>query len=203
MVVARSLSYAIDAKDSHTHGHSLRVSQRAMRIAEALGLSPKEKDALELAALLHDIGKMRVPVKILNKKGPLTEEEYDVVKEHPITGFRILREITSRDDVACYVRHHHERYDGNGYPDGLAGRDIPKMSRILAVADVYDAITSRRPYRNPRSASVAVSELRKCAGSQFDPEMVDIFVGLFGKESGRKQSSGTDGCRQGNAPKAI
>jgi len=181
MNFARSLSYAIDAKDSYTHGHSLRVTDHALGVAKALQLSSEALQALEIAGLLHDIGKIGIPEHILNKKGPLTDQEYAVVKEHPEAGAKILSDITEMSDIALYVRHHHEHYDGSGYPDGLAGQRIPLPARILAIADAYDAITSTRPYRGAAPRSKALAELKRNAGSQFDDKLVDLFVHLYGK----------------------
>jgi HD-GYP domain-containing protein (c-di-GMP phosphodiesterase class II) len=138
----------------------------------------RELQFLELAGLLHDIGKIGIPEHILNKKGALSDAEYAIVKQHPVSGSRILRDISEMSDIALYVRHHHERFDGKGYPDGLTGERIPLPARILAIADAYDAITSTRPYRGASSRTAALAELKRAAGAQFDPKLVEVFVRL-------------------------
>ncbi len=170
-----ALAATVDAKDHYTYGHSKKVAEYAVALSQAIGLPQDRMANIRAAALLHDIGKIGIPDAILNKKGTLTRDEWGPVKEHPEVGTEILRHIT--DLAACLpaILHHHERYDGNGYPSGLARNDIPMEARILAIADAYDAITSLRPYRNQLSPQEALTELKQHAGTQFDPELVNIF----------------------------
>jgi putative nucleotidyltransferase with HDIG domain len=172
----KSLVSALDAKDRYTRDHSTRVTEFTLRIAEKMGLNERELKDLELASILHDVGKIAVPEKILNKRGRLTEEEFAYIKEHPVVGENILKPIIELQQVANVVRHHHERYDGTGYPDRLKSLEIPIGSRIMAVADTYDSITSDRPYRNADSHNSAVKEILKSSGTQFDPEVVGFFL---------------------------
>jgi len=174
----KSLASAIDAKDEYTRDHSARVTEFTMKIAAKMGFSEKELSNLELAALLHDVGKIAVPESILNKPGKLTEEEFKLIKEHPARGEKILSPVVELKEIARIVRSHHERYDGTGYPDRLKGRGIPLGSRIMAIADTYDSITSERPYRKPASHRFAVKEIIGCSGTQFDPEVVEHFLEL-------------------------
>ena len=172
----KSLVSALDAKDRYTRDHSTRVTEFTLKIAERMGLNEREMKDLELASILHDVGKIAVPEKILNKRARLTEEEFVYIKQHPVVGENILKPIIELQQVANVVRHHHERYDGLGYPDGLKSIEIPIGSRIMAVADAYDSITSDRPYRNADSHNSAVKEIIKCSGGQFDPEVVGFFL---------------------------
>ena len=172
----KSLVSALDAKDRYTRDHSTRVTEFTLRIAERMGLNEREMKDLELASLLHDVGKIAVPEKILNKRGRLTDEEFVYIKQHPVAGETILKPIIELQEVARVVRHHHERYDGKGYPDGLKSLEIPIGSRIMSVADTYDSITSDRPYRSADSHNSAVKEIIKCSGTQFDPEVVGFFL---------------------------
>lgn len=172
----KSLVSALDAKDKYTRHHSARVTEFTLRIAQKMGFSARELEDLELASVLHDVGKIAVPGVILNKDGRLTEEEYSYIKEHPARGESILKPVVELNEVCRVVRSHHERYDGKGYPDGLTGQAIPLGARIMAVADAYDAITSDRPYRKGKSHNHAVKEIVKCSGSQFDPEVVEHFI---------------------------
>ncbi|MFC2161247.1 HD domain-containing phosphohydrolase [Acidobacteriota bacterium] len=172
----KSLASAIDAKDEYTRHHSARVTEFTLKIAKNMGLSEKELEDLELAALLHDIGKIAVPEHILNKPGKLTDEEYDSIKEHPGRGQIILGPVLELLEIARVVRAHHENYDGTGYPDGLKGREIPLGARIMSIADAYDSITSDRPYRKGSSHRRAVKEIIRCSGTQFDPEGVEHFL---------------------------
>jgi putative nucleotidyltransferase with HDIG domain len=176
--VVRTLVSSIEAKDPYTRGHSERVSKLAMMIADVLGFSPDEKEMLNWAALLHDIGKIGVPGKILNKEGKLTKEEFLYIKEHPDKGFRILRSIEQLRGSLSAIFHHHERYDGNGYPLGLRGKEIPLHARMIAIADTYDAMTSRRSYRSNISHEDAIDEMVRVKGKQLDPELVEIFINL-------------------------
>lgn len=172
----KSLVTAIDAKDEYTRHHSTRVTDFTLRIAARMGFSEKELGDLELASLLHDIGKIAVPESILNKPGKLTEAEFTLIKEHPARGEAILKPVVELKDIARVVRAHHERYDGTGYPDRLKGREIPLGARIMAIADTYDSITSERPYRKAASHRYAVKEIIACSGTQFDPEVVEHFL---------------------------
>jgi diguanylate cyclase (GGDEF)-like protein/putative nucleotidyltransferase with HDIG domain len=170
-----ALAATVDAKDHRTYGHSKKVSDYAVALAQALGL-PRDKIAtIRAAGLLHDIGKIAIPDSILNKEGPLTEDEWEPVKAHPRLGVEILRHVIDLINCLPAILHHHERYDGNGYPSGLKGENIPLEARILSIADAYDAITSPRPYHKQLSSQQALDELKRCAGTQFDPELVDIF----------------------------
>lgn len=172
----RSLSAAVDAKDSYTHGHSERVTSYAMEMAEYMSLPSDQMDALRVACLLHDLGKIGVPDNVLNKQGSLTREERQVVQQHPSVAGNILRRAPQLDAIIPGVIFHHERWDGAGYPDGLSGESIPLVARILAVADAFDAMTSDRPYRKGMSIEDALVELRANAGKQFDPRLVEAFI---------------------------
>jgi diguanylate cyclase (GGDEF)-like protein/putative nucleotidyltransferase with HDIG domain len=168
---AASLARAVDARDVYTGFHSQRVAQLAVRIAERLGLNQEHVELTRLAASLHDLGKLALPEELLRKPGPLTEPERLVLERHPQIGFRMLDSL-GIDPVADWVLHHHERWDGDGYPDGLAGSAIPLGARIIFVADAYDAMTSDRLYRARRSPQAALAELLECSGTQFDPDVV-------------------------------
>ncbi|MBI5740465.1 MAG: HD domain-containing protein [Nitrospirae bacterium] len=177
--VIKTLVFSIEAKDSYTKGHSERVSALTMTIAGTMGLSPEEKDALQWAAILHDIGKIGVSEAVLTKPGKLTDEEFLHIKEHPEKGYRILMPIIQLKDSLDGIRHHHERFDGAGYPSGLKGKDIPLYSRIIAVADTYDAMTSKRSYRNKLSYEDSIAEIVRVKGKQLDPDVVDIFIKIL------------------------
>jgi len=170
-----ALAATVDAKDHYTYGHSKKVSEYAVVLSQALGLSQDRIATIRAAALLHDIGKIGIPDAILNKEGSLTAEEWKPIKTHPELGVEILRHVTDLAGCLPAILHHHERYDGTGYPTGLKGSDIPPEARILAVADAYDAITSLRPYHKKLSHREGLAELRRHAGTQFDPELVDVF----------------------------
>ncbi len=171
----RTLAAAIDAKDSYTHGHSERVCSYAVAIALEMGLSSEEIERIENAALLHDLGKISIADAILTKPARLTEEEFAEIKTHPARGVRILEPVDTLQNILHFVLHHHERYDGRGYPSGLQGDAIPLGARILCVADSFDAMTSGRPYQKARPLEEALKELRSCARQQFDPEVVAAF----------------------------
>jgi putative nucleotidyltransferase with HDIG domain len=168
----QALSRALDARDNETEGHSIRVTHYAMRIAEEMGLDEETRSAIHWGALLHDIGKIGVGDAILHKPGKLTEEEMRVMQRHCELGLEIVREIPYLERAADVIRCHHERYDGRGYPGGLAGEEIPLAARVFAVADTLDAITSDRPYRRGSSFTVAMTEILRHSGSQFDPQVV-------------------------------
>jgi putative nucleotidyltransferase with HDIG domain len=176
--VIKTLVYSIEAKDSYTRGHSERVSTLALMIAGTMDLSPGEKEALNWAAMLHDIGKIGVPEKILNKAGKLNPEEFSYIKDHPEKGYAILKPIEQLHESLSAIRHHHERYDGTGYPSGLKGQEIPLYARMIAIADTYDAMTSRRSYRKNISHEDAIAEIVSVKGKQLDPELVEIFIAL-------------------------
>jgi hypothetical protein len=173
--LARSLTATVDAKDSHTYGHSERVARIAVEIGREMGLEEDELSDIYLAGLLHDVGKIGVRDEVLLKPGPLTEEEYDHVKQHVVVGYRILAELHPLRNLLPAVLHHHERYDGAGYPEGLAGENIPLLARILAVADAYDAMCTRRSYRGALSPKEVEEALKHGAGSQWDRRVVEAF----------------------------
>jgi len=171
-----ALSAAIEARDSFTSGHSTRVSEVAPDIGRAMGLPFEDLEQLEWAGILHDVGKIGVPDAVLLKAGRLTPEERLIIEEHPVIGALIVGPIRMLGAEIPTIRHHHERYDGKGYPDGLAGEQIPLLSRIMAVADSFDAMTSQRPYRMvPLTVEEAMTEIRKLSGAQFDPTVAAAF----------------------------
>ena len=173
------LATAIDAKDPYTRGHSRRVTLYSVAIAEQLGLSPKEIENIRYAGLLHDVGKIGISDSIIRKPGRLTDEEYGIIKTHPAIGARILRPVEFLADKIPGVLHHHEYYDGRGYPDHLVGEDIPLAGRIICVADCFDAMTTNRPYRKGLSVNTVIAELNKLSGKQFDPVCVEAFLSAF------------------------
>jgi HD superfamily phosphohydrolase YqeK len=172
----RVLCQAVETKDFYTRGHSERVSRGSVMIARAIGMRPERVEAIRYAGMLHDVGKLGVPTKVLQKNGRLTEEEFAAIQLHPMRGLEIIKEIGFLDEALAGIMHHHERIDGCGYPMGLAGDEIPEFARVLAVADAFDCMTSTRSYRGARSVADAVAELRKCSGTQFDPAFVDALV---------------------------
>lgn len=177
LVAVQSLAEALELKDPYTHGHSLRVAKYSSVIARSLGLDADVVRQVEVGGKVHDIGKIGVRESVLNKVGPLTEEEYRHIMTHPVVGWRILGPLLGEMPLALnVVRSHHERFDGRGIPDGLAGRDIPIEARIAAVADTFDAMTSERPYRPGVPLHATIAELRRCAGAQFDPDVIDAFL---------------------------
>ena len=173
--VVRALTSALDAKDQYTHGHSDRVAQIAVRLAQELGCEPKLIDTIYLGGLLHDVGKIGVDDAVLRKPGKLTPEEYEHIKRHPVIGHKILVDLKKLDEVLPAVLHHHEAWDGSGYPAQLAGDSIPRLARIMAVADSYDAMGSDRPYRNHMPDEKIDEIIRKGASQQWDPEVVAAF----------------------------
>jgi len=174
--VLATLAQAMEQRDSGTYGHSRRVSYNSRLIAAALDLGEKDRDDLKTAALLHDIGKIGITDFILGKTGPLSEQERNVIKSHPFKGVEILRPLKQFDHILPSILHHHENFDGSGYPEGISGERIPLHARIIAVADTYDAILSARPYRAASDHGRAIAELVKFAGRQFDPDIVNAFV---------------------------
>ena len=174
-----ALANAIEIRDPYTRGHTDRVTLTAEAIAVKLGWNSNQLFDLWMGCTLHDIGKIGVPDSILNKPDRLTAEEFEVMKAHPLVGAKIIEGIPFLEPAMPYVLYHHERWDGDGYPEGLAGTNIPQEGRIMAVADTIDAMTSDRPYRSRRTIDDAIAELKRCAGSQFDPQIVQIFLDLF------------------------
>lgn len=181
--IVQSLALSLEAKDAHTGGHSVRVAEYAEQIATRIGLPEEKVAALKEATLLHDIGKLGIPENILNKKEPLTLQEWKNIKSHPATGGKILKPVCLNEDMLTVVTGHHERYDGVGYPDGLAGEKISIYARIAAVADTYDAMTSSRAYRPAMGKEWAISELEKSRGTQLDPRLVDVFIEILREAS--------------------
>ena len=179
LTTIRALALALEAKDRYTYGHADRVARLSVEIGKALGLSELELEQLQYAGILHDIGKIGVRDEILNKPGRYTPEEYEEMKKHPVIGARIVSGIDSLETVSLWIRHHHERYDGGGYPDGLRGEEIPLGSRIIAVADAFDAMLYDRPYKAGRPLPEVIEELKQCSGSHFDPKVVEIILSLI------------------------
>ena len=182
MQIVTALSGAIDAKDTYTNGHSTRVAEYSREIARRIGLSEKEQDDIYMMGLLHDVGKIGVPDAIINKPAKLTDEEYSIIKQHPIMGAEILKNITEFPKLSTGARWHHERYDGRGYPDGISGEEIPLEARIIAIADAYDAMSSRRSYRNVLPQSQICSEVQKGKGTQFDPAFAEIMLSMIDED---------------------
>ncbi|MBI5231695.1 MAG: HD domain-containing protein [Coriobacteriales bacterium] len=179
LATVRSLAAAIDAKDAYTRGHSDRVAAYAVAIAERLGLPAEQRLALEMAAYLHDIGKIGIPEGILRKAGKLEDAEMAQMRHHPLIGASILKPVAFPWSITPIVRHHHEAWDGSGYPAGLKEEEIPLSARILTVADSYEAMVSDRPYRKGRDPRLALGELKRCAGTQFDPALVGLFSAII------------------------
>ena len=177
-----ALCQAVETKDFYTRGHSDRVSRGSVMIAREIGMRAERVEAIRYAGMLHDVGKLGVPTKVLQKTGKLTEEEYAAIQLHPMRGLDIVREIGFLDEALAGIMHHHERIDGRGYPMGLAGDEIPEFARVLAVADAFDSMTSTRSYRGARPVAEAIEELRKWSGTQFDPAFVDAFVAALKRE---------------------
>ena len=189
---AEALASAIDAKDKYTKGHSSRVAEYSKRIAEYVGKTPQECDEIYYAALLHDVGKIGISRTILNKKGKLSDEEFQVIKEHPNIGAQILSSINELPYLSIGAKSHHERYDGKGYPEGLKGADIPEIARIIAVADAYDAMTSSRSYRDTIPQQIVREEFVKCLGTQFDPVFGKIMLHLIDLDTEYKMKEKED-----------
>ncbi|MFH1854311.1 MAG: HD domain-containing phosphohydrolase [Candidatus Omnitrophota bacterium] len=183
----RTLSNIIDAKDSHTYGHSERVMDHSMNIAKELGLDGRDIETLKYASLLHDIGKIGIDVGILRKPSMLTDEEWKIMIMHPVLGSSIVEQIGFLNDLAPIIMRHHERYDGKGYPGRLKKNKIPIGARILSVADAYESMVSDRPYRKALSLKKAEEELLKNSGTQFDPKIVRVFVKMLNRERRREK----------------
>lgn len=172
----KTLISVINAKDRYTYAHTERVVMFSRMMAEALGLSERDRKSLVYGAYMHDIGKINIPVEVLNKKMPLTDEEWECLKQHSQHGVEIIRNVESLKEIIPLIRHHHEKYNGTGYPLGLKGEEIPYIVRILTIIDSFDAMTSNRPYNIPKTYEEAFEELRRCRGTQFDPELVEVFI---------------------------
>lgn len=183
MQIVKTLSGAIDAKDTYTNGHSTRVAEYSREIAKRVGFSEKQQDDIYMMGLLHDVGKIGIPESIINKPARLTEEEYRVIQNHPAMGAKILSNITEFPKLATGARWHHERYDGKGYPDGIAGEDIPVEARMIAIADAYDAMSSRRSYRDALTQDYIRGELVKGRGTQFDPIFTDVMLEMMAEDT--------------------
>ena len=177
-----ALAETIDAKDSYTNGHSLRVAQYSKEIAIRVGKSREEQERIHYMAMLHDIGKIGIPDSIITKSSSLSEKEYIVTRKHPEIGAEILANISEIPDLGVGARWHHERYDGTGYPDGLKGQNIPEAARIIAVADAYDAMASKRSYRDVLPQKDVYEEIKKGKGTQFDPVFADIMLQMMDED---------------------
>ena len=183
----QSLRYAVEAKDPYTRGHSDRVSEYAVLIGRKMGLSEDEIKTLQIGGLFHDIGKIGVPDSILQKEAKLTDDEYSQIKNHPSIGAHILGEAEAFKDIIPIVKYHHERFDGRGYPSRLSGEKIPLLARITAVADTFDAMTSKRSYRNALDIQYVKEEIERCKGTQFDPKIAEVFLEILNNDFGKIQ----------------
>ncbi|QNN24606.1 HD domain-containing protein [Planctomycetales bacterium ZRK34] len=205
MGTLHSLVSSIDAKDSYTCGHSERVAWLSRQLAESAGLDPYTVERVYLSGLVHDVGKIGVPEAVLRKPGKLTNEEFDMIKAHPEIGVRILKDIRQMQDLLPGVLHHHERYDGRGYPYKIAGQDIPLFGRLICLADSFDAMSSTRTYRQAMPLEKVLEEISNCAGTQFDPELAKVFVKLdFGPyhrmvQEHQQRKSPLDQCLRSSA----
>jgi len=174
-----TLRYTVEAKDPYTKGHSDRVAQYSVLIGNKMGLSEEDQKTLLIGGLFHDIGKIGVPDTILRKPDKLTDEEYSEIKNHPSIGAHILAPATIFQEIIPIVKHHHEKFDGHGYPSQLQGENIPLFARIAAIADTFDAMTSKRPYRDALPLETVIAEVEKCKGTQFDPKIADVFLDIL------------------------
>ena len=177
-----TLRYTVEAKDVYTRGHSDRVSEYSVLIGKHMGLSDDDLKKLKIGGLFHDVGKIGIPDSILLKTEKLTDDEYSEIKNHPTIGVHILSNATIFQDIIPIVKHHHERFDGHGYPSQLKGGDIPLFARIAAVADTFDAMTSKRSYRNALSLDIVKQEIEKCSGTQFDPQIANVFLDILNNQ---------------------
>ncbi|MGV8078721.1 MAG: HD domain-containing phosphohydrolase [Syntrophales bacterium] len=175
----QSLVACVQMRDNYTQEHCRRVTKVSIRTAEVLGLELQDRECLKVASILHDVGKIAVPDAVLLKPGRLTDDEYEVIKQHPALGENVLKPIALFDREREIILHHHERWDGRGYPSGLAGTDIPLLSRVISVVDTFDAMTNNRPYRNALEVETALDEIRRNRGTQFDPDVADAFLSLY------------------------
>jgi HD-GYP domain-containing protein (c-di-GMP phosphodiesterase class II) len=176
-----TLAKTIEAKDTYTQGHSERVTRVAAAIADGLKLPPEQVNLIRQICPLHDLGKIGISERVLRKKGKLTPQEWVQIRRHPLIGADILGPIRLFGEGICVVRNHHERVDGKGYPDGLAGNDIPLLARIACIADAFDAMTSSRPYRKGMPLSEVLDEIRRCSGAQFDRDISELFIDMVNK----------------------
>lgn len=174
-----TFAHAIDAKDQNTNGHSERVAIYSAEIAKRMGMSDEEQEQIYYMGMLHDIGKIGIPDAILKKPGKLTEEEMRIIRNHPTIGGEILKDFTAIQGISDGARYHHERYDGNGYNEGLKGEEIPLAARIICVADSYDTMSSKRVYKELHEENYILSELDQCSGKQFDPEIVPFMIEMI------------------------
>lgn len=175
----QTVRYTVEAKDTYTRGHSDRVSEYSVLIGKKLGLSEEDIRRLQIGGLFHDVGKIGVPDNILQKNGKLSDDEYSEIKNHPSIGAHILSTASIFQDILPIVKYHHERYDGNGYPERLQGENIPYLARITAISDTFDAMTSKRVYRDAIPLDRVIEEFKRCKGTQFDPELADLFVDIL------------------------
>lgn len=186
-MAARTILQALDAKDHYTFGHSMRVCYYSLVLGKEMKLTNQEMYELELSALFHDIGKIGTPDAVLNKPTRLTEEEFKIMKKHPVDSYNILKGFDVFEKIAINAKHHHERFDGRGYPDALKADEIPLYSRIILIADTFDAMTSSRVYRKGLPYETAYAELIEFSGTQFDPELVQHFISGMKKEAAKKE----------------
>jgi putative nucleotidyltransferase with HDIG domain len=188
----REWGQAVEVHDPGTGGHTIRVSRLFSDFARSLGVGGISLELARKGAMVHDIGKLAVPGAILNKPGPLDDDEWDLIRQHPLIGVNMLGPVTDEPDILNIVRHHHERWDGTGYPDRLAGEDIPFLARIFSVVDVFDALCSKRPYKDKMTEREALGIIRAEGGKQFDPEIVDAFMKLYDflKQEGEDMHAG-------------
>ncbi|MBP3772333.1 MAG: response regulator [Treponema sp.] len=181
--IAEALSKTVDAKDHYTRGHSARVAKYSAEIARRMGKSTKEQEEIYYMGLLHDIGKIGVAGSIIRKNERLTDDEFEEIKEHPMAGYEILKTITVLPNLPLGAKYHHEHFDGTGYPEGLKGYQIPEVARIIAVADVYDAMTSKRAYSEIRPQAVVRAEIERCRGTYFDPDIANIMLQMIDEDT--------------------
>lgn len=176
---AKVLAYTLEEKDAYTSGHSERVCYYSDFICKRLSLQPKDRTELQIASYLHDIGKIGISNRFINKKGTLSSTDWAIIRQHSNKSIELLAPLKLSSNILSFIQHHHEHYDGTGYPDGLAGEQIPVGARIIAISDAYDSMTSNRPYRKPLSNEEAKTELTKCSGKQFDPKLITIFLDVL------------------------